>query len=81
MPKNKPNKGLLKRIRITKNGKVKTPRAFGRHLASHKSGSLKRSYRKSAYAKAADVKRVRALLFRRVGTGAAGQTETAQAEG
>ena len=45
MPKNKPNKGLLKRIRITKSGKVKFRRAFGRHLKSHKSGKLLRSYR------------------------------------
>ncbi len=63
MPKNKPNKGLLKRIRFTKSGKVKFRRAFGRHLRSHKSGKLMRSYRRPAYAKAGDVRRVRAMLF------------------
>lgn len=63
MPKNKPCKGLLKRIRITKNGKVKFRRAFGRHLRSHKSGKLLRTYRKPAFAKAGEVRRVRALLF------------------
>ena len=62
MPKNKPNKGLLKRVRITKSGKVKMSRAFGRHLRSHKSGKLLRSYRKSKYAVSAEVKRIRPLL-------------------
>ena len=32
MPKQKPHKGLLKRVRITKSGKIKMHRAFGRHL-------------------------------------------------
>lgn len=62
MPKNKPNKGLLKRVRITKSGKVKLSRAFGRHLRSHKSGKLMRGYRKSKYALPSDVKRIRTLL-------------------
>lgn len=63
MPKNKPNKGLLKRIRITKSGKVKMGRAFGRHLRSGKSGKLLQKYRKPKYASAADGRRVRAMLF------------------
>ncbi|UCD74739.1 MAG: 50S ribosomal protein L35 [Phycisphaerales bacterium] len=62
MPKNKPNKGLLKRVRVTKSGKVKLSRAFGRHLRSHKSGKLVRSYRKAKYAVPAEVKRIRNLL-------------------
>ncbi len=62
MPKNKPNKGLLKRIRITKSGKVKFRRAFGRHLRSHKSGQLMASYRKNTYAKSSDIKRIRAMV-------------------
>ena len=66
MPKNKPNKGLLKRIRITKSGKIKFRRAFGRHLRSHKNGKTMRSYRKPIYAKAGEVSRVRALLFTKV---------------
>ena len=76
MPKNKPNKGLLKRIRITKSGKIKFRRAFGRHLRSHKSRKLMRSYRKSMYAKAGEVKRVRALLFTKVKS-SAHETKTA----
>lgn len=63
MPKSKPNKGLLKRIRITKNGKVKFSRAYGRHLRSGKSGSLLRSYRRPCYATPGDARRVRAMLF------------------
>ena len=66
MPKNKPNKALLKRIRITKSGKIRFRRAFGRHLRSHKSRKLMQSYRKPLYAKAGEVRRVRALLFTKV---------------
>lgn len=63
MPKNKPNKGLLKRIRITKSGKVKLNRANGRHLRSHKPSSLLRSYRKPKYASTADARRTKAMLL------------------
>ncbi|MCH2152472.1 MAG: 50S ribosomal protein L35 [Phycisphaerales bacterium] len=66
MPKNKPNKGLLKRIRLTKSGKVKFTRAFGRHKRSHKSGTLLRSYRRPAFAHSADRRRVSALLHTRI---------------
>ena len=62
MPKHKPHKGLLKRVRITKNGKIKMHRAFGRHLRSHKSGQLMRSYRKATFAHPSDVGRLSALL-------------------
>ncbi len=62
MPKNKPHKGLLKRVRITKSGKIKMHRAFGRHLRSHKSGQLMRSYRKATFAHPSDVGRLSALL-------------------
>ena len=66
MPKNKPTKGLLKRIRITKSGKIKLGRAGGRHYRSHKSGKLLRSYRKAKYAHPSDVRRIQSLLFTRV---------------
>ncbi len=71
MPKNKPNKGLLKRIRITSSGRVKFGRAFARHKRSHKSGKLLRSYHRSAYAHPSDVRRVAALLHRRITAGPA----------
>lgn len=69
MPKNKPNKGLLKRIRLTKSGKVKFTRAFGRHKRSHKSGTLLRSYRRPAFTHSADRRRVSAMLHQRISTG------------
>jgi large subunit ribosomal protein L35 len=80
MPKNKPNKGLKKRIRFTKSGRIKFGRAFGRHLRSHKSRKLKRGYRKPAYAKSADARRVRAMLFTRVVSEAHVKAEEAEAE-
>ncbi|MDG2094370.1 MAG: 50S ribosomal protein L35 [Phycisphaerales bacterium] len=66
MPKNKPNKGLLKRIRLTKSGKVKFARAFGRHKRSHKSGNLLRSYHRPAFAHSADRRRVAGMLHIRI---------------
>ena len=62
MPKNKSHKGLLKRVRITKSGKIKFQRACGRHLRSHKSGQAIRSYRLPTFAGAADTQRLRGLL-------------------
>ena len=62
MPKQKPHKGLLKRVRITKSGKIKFQRACGRHLRSHKSASATRSYRLPAFAHASDAKRLRGML-------------------
>ena len=74
MPKNKPNKGLLKRIRMTKSGKVKMGRAYGRHRRSHKTGDLLRSYREPNYAHASDLRRIARMLHTRVTAGAASQT-------
>ena len=77
MPKNKPNKGLLKRIRMTKSGKVKMGRACGRHRRSHKNGNLLRSYRAPNYAHASDLKRIARMLHVRVtSASAADQPET-----
>jgi len=66
VPKNKPNKGLLKRIRMTKSGKVKMGHAYGRHRRSHKTGDLIRSYRESNYAHASDLRRIARMLHSRV---------------
>ena len=66
MPKNKTHKGLLKRVRITKSGKIKLHRAFGRHLRSHKSGRAIRKYRRATYAASSEVKRVGRMLLTRV---------------
>ena len=78
MPKNQPNNGLLKRIRLTKSGKVKFTRAFGRHKRSHKSGTLLRSYRRPAFAHPADRRRVSAMLHQRINSGQKTTEETSK---
>lgn len=62
----KPHKGLLKRIRLTKTGKVKVRRAHGRHLRSHKSGELLKSYRKPMYLADVELETVGKMLKRRL---------------
>ena len=62
MPKNKSHKGLLKRVRITKSGRIKLRRACGRHLRSHKAGHKIRDYRRPKYASGPDLRRLRGLL-------------------
>ena len=62
----KPHKGLLKRIRITKSGKVKLRRAHGRHLRSHKTGDLLRSYRKPSYLADVELETVGKMIKRRL---------------
>ena len=64
MPKNKSHKGLLKRVKITKSGKIRFRKPNSRHLKSNKSGKQTRSYRSPQYARAGDMKRLGTLLFR-----------------
>ncbi len=64
MPKNKSHKGLLKRAKITKSGRVRFRKPGSRHLKSNKAGSTTRSYRLPQYARAGDMKRLGTLLFR-----------------
>lgn len=66
MPKAKPHKGLLKRIRITKSGKVKHNKANYKHLRSHKSPSRLRRLRKQSFMSSAETKRLSRLLMRRL---------------
>ena len=66
MPKNKPHKGLLKRIRITKTGKVRHNKAGYKHLRSHKSPDRLRRLRKGSVMSSADTRRMSKLLFRRL---------------
>ena len=80
MPKNKPNKGLLKRIRITKSGKFKLSRAGGRHYRSHKSGKMLRAYRKPNYAVGCEARRISSILFRSANAGRSGRTSEAGKE-
>ena len=66
MPKNKPHKGTLKRVRISKTGKVRHRSAFHKHLSSHKSGKRLRQLRKDPYMAGSEAKRHEKLLFRRL---------------
>ncbi len=66
MPKNKSHKASLKRIRISKTGKVKHNRAFGKHLRSHKSGKRLRRLRTDKFMSNPEAKRLEKLLFRRL---------------
>jgi len=45
----KPHKGLLKRINITKNGKIKGRKANGSHLRSQKTAAQLRGFGKGRY--------------------------------
>ncbi len=64
MPKNKSHKGLAKRIKISKTGKIRFGRPHSRHLKSNKTGVAIRSYRKKGYASSGDIKALSKLLFR-----------------
>ena len=50
MPKAKTNKGLVKRVRVSKTGKVKIGRAGRGHLLSKKSSKRRRHLRKKLIA-------------------------------
>jgi large subunit ribosomal protein L35 len=66
MPKNKNHKGLGKRMRITKSGKIRHRSANHKHLRSGKGGKRLRQLRKDPYMSSADAKRLEKLLFRRL---------------
>ena len=66
MPKNKNHKGLAKRMRISKSGKIRHRSANHKHLRSGKGGKRLRQMRKDPYMSNADAKRLEKLLFRRL---------------
>jgi len=66
MPKNKRHKGLLKRIRVSKTGKIRHRSGFHKHLSSHKSGKRLRQLRRDRFASNPEAKRFEKLLFRRL---------------
>ena len=66
MPKTKSHKGILKRVRISKTGKVRHKSAYFKHLRSHKSGKRLRHLRSDPYMASPDAKRLEKLLFRRL---------------
>lgn len=66
MSKNKTHKGLLKRIRISKTGKVRHKMAGHKHLRSGKGGKRLRQMRQDPYMASADTKRIEKLVYRRL---------------
>lgn len=76
MPKLKPNKGLLKRAKITGTGKVKFHKAGKRHLNSGMSGDHLRSLRGTVTASKADIPKLQILAGRRLRGGDTGPAQT-----
>jgi len=66
MPANKSHKGTLKRIRITRTGKVRHKTAGTGHLKSRKSPKRLRQMRRDNYVSASDAKRLSDLLHTRL---------------
>ena len=62
MPKLKTRKGIAKRIRVTRNGKLVRAHAWKSHLLEHKSARRKRAYRSAAPVDRTDKKAVRRAL-------------------
>lgn len=66
MPKNKPHKGILKRVRISKTGLVRHRTAGHKHLRSHKSAKRLRHMRTDPYMVGPEAKRLEKMVFRRL---------------
>ena len=62
MPKQKTRKGVAKRIRVTKTGKIVRRKAGRRHLLSNKSRKRKRQLRTTTTVAQADKKRMKRAL-------------------
>jgi large subunit ribosomal protein L35 len=62
MPKLKTRKGMSKRIRVTRNGKLVRRHAWKSHLMEHKSAKRKRAFRSPQPVAAADLTQVRRAL-------------------
>lgn len=66
MKANKPHKGVLKRMRVTKTGKVKHKSSNSKHLKSVKSPGRLRRLRKDRYVSASEAIGLELLLHRRI---------------
>ena len=62
MPKMKPNKGVMDRVKVTATGKLVRYRAGRRHLLATKTSHRKRGMRRPRSVSAADTDRLRSLL-------------------
>lgn len=62
MPKMKSNRALMKRIKVTANGKIKRKHAYMGHLAPRKTRKQKKHLAKAAYMNPVDMPRIRAMI-------------------
>tara|TARA_Y100000031_G_C8095615_1_gene326271 strand:- start:324 stop:521 length:198 start_codon:yes stop_codon:yes gene_type:complete len=62
MPKLKTNRGAAKRFKITASGKVRSSKAYLRHILTSKTTKQKRNLRKAGIISKADSVRVKKML-------------------
>ena len=62
MPKIKTHKGLAKRVKVTKNGKLKRMKAFRSHLMSTKNGKRVRHLRKGDVISPEEARKMKRML-------------------
>lgn len=62
MPKLKTHKGLSKRVKVTKGGKVRRMQAFHRHLMTGKGGARRRHGKRPVIMHGAESRRMLRLL-------------------
>jgi large subunit ribosomal protein L35 len=63
MPKQKTHKGILKRVKIGRKGKIKCRQVGRGHLLAHKSANRKRRLRRTGVLAKAEQKKVYRLAF------------------
>jgi len=62
MPKLKTHKGVAKRVKVTKSGRVKRHQAFHRHLATGKGSNRRRRLKRAVLCTHAEERRLKRLL-------------------
>jgi large subunit ribosomal protein L35 len=62
LPKLKTHSGMSKRVKLTKNGKIKRSHAYRSHIRTKKDPKRKRGLRKAAYADKTNAEAVKRLL-------------------
>jgi large subunit ribosomal protein L35 len=62
MPKLKTHKGIAKRIKVSKSGKLKRRQGWHGHLMTGKSGARRRRLKRPVLVASTEVKRIRRML-------------------
>jgi len=62
MPKQKTHRGVAKRVKLTKKGKIKRKQAWNGHLMTGKPGKRRRRLKRSVIQDGAEGKRLKRLL-------------------